>query len=200
MPPKTPERVFGGMAEQKNRPQKQRNARGLAAPGVVGTILPSDLAIPCWVAPLQSPTPFRQTTSSVTSKTCFGAELPSAREVQNRHKRLPGLAAENRHQAPTGSKPERSTLSRSTNRNRWYNRSLTPTHHQPTVGFEALRECRFSSAARHCGTPRMRNRSVSTSITLSAVKLRPSSSATHSRVYSSTIESHFNGRPLVVRS
>lgn len=137
------------MAEQKNRPQKQRNARGVAAPGVAGTILPSDLVIPCWVAPLQSPTPFRQATYSVASKTCFGAELPSARKVQNRHKRLPGLRVENRHQAPTGSVQERRELSRSTNRNPWYNRSLTPTHSQPTVGFEALRECRFSSAARH---------------------------------------------------
>ena len=137
------------MAEQKNRPQKQRNARGMVAAGVVGTILPSDLAIPRWVAPLQSPAPFHQATYSLASTTCFGAELPSAREVQNRHKRLPGLAVENRHQAPTGSVQETSELSRSTNRNPWYNRSLTPAHYQTTVGFEALRECRFSSAARH---------------------------------------------------
>ena len=31
---------------------------------------------------------------------------------------------------------ETSELSRSTNRNPWYNRSLTPAHNQPTVGFE----------------------------------------------------------------
>ncbi len=140
------------MAEQKNRPQKQRNARGMVPPGVVGMILPSDLAIPCWVAPLQSPTPFRQATYSVASKTRVVAELPSTREAQNRHKRLPGLAVENRHQAPTGSVQKTSELSRSKNQNAWYNASLTPAQSQPTVGFEALRECRSSSAARHDGS------------------------------------------------
>ena len=97
------ERVFVGMAEQKNRPRKQSNARGMVAAGVAGTILPSGLAIPHWVAPLQSPTPFRQAAYSVARKTHFGEELPSAREVQNRHKRLPGQEIENRHEAPTGS-------------------------------------------------------------------------------------------------
>ncbi len=128
-PPKAPERVFRGMAEQKNRPQKQRNARGLEAAGAVGTILPSDLAIPCRVAPLQSPTPFHQATSSVAWKSRFSAEFPLAREIQNRHKRLPGPAVENRHQAPTGSLHHASAICRSTNRNPWYN-----THsHSPII-------------------------------------------------------------------
>lgn len=136
------------MAEQKNRPQRQTNARGMTAPGVVGTILPPDLAIPCWVAPLQSPTPFHQATYSVASISRLGAKWPSAPKVQNRHKRLPGLAVENRHQAPAGSVQETRGLSRAKYRNRWYNRSLTPAQNQTTVGFEALRECRFSGAAR----------------------------------------------------
>src|SRR5271157_4773720 len=78
------------MAEQKNSSQKQRNARSAGASGVAGTILPSDLVIPCWVAPLQSPTPFHQAKYSLARRLNLGANLPSAPEIQNRHKRLPG--------------------------------------------------------------------------------------------------------------
>jgi hypothetical protein len=59
------ERVFAGMAEQKNRPPAEKKRPKRSASGVTGTILPPDLAIPRWVAPLQSPTPFRQATSIV---------------------------------------------------------------------------------------------------------------------------------------
>ena len=69
------EKVFEGMAEQKNSSQKQRNARSVGASGVAGTILPSDLVIPCWVAPLQSPTPFHQATYSVARKLNLGANI-----------------------------------------------------------------------------------------------------------------------------
>jgi len=50
------------------------------------------------------------------------------------------------------------------------------------------------------GTPHTANSSANTSITLSAMMPRPTSSARHSRVYSSTIVSHFSGRPSRVRS
>lgn len=50
------------------------------------------------------------------------------------------------------------------------------------------------------GTPRMANSSASASITSSLVMLRSTFKARHSRVYPSTIDSHFKGLPLVVRS
>ena len=104
------EKVFEGMAEQKNSSQKQSTARSTLASGVAGTILPSDLAIPCWVAPLQSPTPFRQAKYSVARKLNLGTNLPSASEIQNRHKRLPGPAFENRHKRLPGRRRETSEL------------------------------------------------------------------------------------------
>ena len=50
----------------------KRNARGVAGSGATGTILPPDLAIPCWGAPLQSPTPFHQAKDSVARIVDFG--------------------------------------------------------------------------------------------------------------------------------
>jgi len=50
------------------------------------------------------------------------------------------------------------------------------------------------------GTPRVMKRFSKMSSTLSAVMLRSTSRAKHSRVYSSVISSHFSGRPAVVRS
>ncbi len=46
----------------------------------------------------------------------------------------------------------------------------------------------------------MRNKFVSTSTIRSALMLRSTSKAKHSRVYSSVIANHFNGRPAAVRS
>jgi hypothetical protein len=98
------------MAEQKNSSQKQRDARSAGASGVTGTILPSDLAIPCWVAPLQSPTPFRQAKYSVARTSNLGADLPPPSEIQNRHKRLPALARQNRHKRLPGRRRETNEL------------------------------------------------------------------------------------------
>src|SRR5271157_2334755 len=113
-PRKTPheEKVLEGMAEQKNssHSQKQRNARSACASGIAGTILPSDLVIPCWVAPLQSPTPFHQAKYSLARRLNLGANLPSAPEIQNRHKRLPGLPPQNRHKRLPGRRRETSEL------------------------------------------------------------------------------------------
>lgn len=50
------------------------------------------------------------------------------------------------------------------------------------------------------GTPRIANNFASTSITSSLVMLRSTFSTKHSRVYSSTRDSHFIRLPLVVRS
>ena len=50
------------------------------------------------------------------------------------------------------------------------------------------------------GTPYIMNSSANRLITSSLVMLRETSSAMQRRVYSSTIESHFNECPLVVRS
>jgi hypothetical protein len=50
------------------------------------------------------------------------------------------------------------------------------------------------------GTPRIANSSASVSITSSLVMLRSTLRHKHSRVNSSTIESHFSVLPLVVRS
>jgi hypothetical protein len=94
------------MAEQKNNPRQQRNARSANASGVTGIILPSDLAIPCWVAPLQSPTPFHQARYSVARKMNLRADLPAAAAIQNRRKRLPGLATQNRHKRLPGRRRE----------------------------------------------------------------------------------------------
>jgi hypothetical protein len=94
------------MAEQKNSSRKRRNARGHAASGVGGTILPPDLAIPCWVAPLQSPTPFRQAKQSVARKWNLGADLLPSSGTQNRHKRPPGQMLENRHKRLPGRRRE----------------------------------------------------------------------------------------------
>ena len=56
------------------------SARSFSRPG---------MAIPCWVAPLQSPTPFHQATIyHNSSRYCL---------IQNRQKRLPGRSIENRH-------------------------------------------------------------------------------------------------------
>jgi hypothetical protein len=53
-----------------------------------------DLAIPRWVAPLQSPTPFHQATFHHNSSR-YGL-------IQNRQKRLPGRSIENRHKRLPG--------------------------------------------------------------------------------------------------
>src|SRR5271166_220815 len=100
------EKVLEGMAEQKNSSQKQSTARSMVASGGAGTILPSGLVIPCWVAPLQSPTPFHQAKYSVARTLNLGAKLPSASEIQNRHKRLPGPAPQNRHKRLPGRRRE----------------------------------------------------------------------------------------------
>ena len=47
----------------------------------------------------------------------------------------------------------------------------------------------------HFGTPRIANSSASVSITSSLVMLRSTFKAKHSRVYSSTIDSHFSWLP-----
>src|SRR3954452_21856150 len=52
----------------------------------------------------------------------------------------------------------------------------------------------------HRGTPRIANSSASVSITSSLVILRATFKARHSRVCSSTIDSHFSVVPLDVRS
>ncbi len=52
-------------------------------------------------------------------------------------------------------------------------------------------------AADVLGTPRVRNKFVSTSTIRSALMLRSTSKAKHSRVYSSVIANHFNGRPAL---
>jgi hypothetical protein len=52
----------------------------------------------------------------------------------------------------------------------------------------------------HCGTPRIANSSASVSITSSLVMLRSTFNAKHSRVCSSTIDSHLSWLPLVVWS
>src|SRR5690606_39123242 len=52
----------------------------------------------------------------------------------------------------------------------------------------------------HRGTPRIANSSASVSITSSLVMLRPTFRHRHSRVYSSTIDSHLSALPEVVRS
>src|SRR5208283_5441837 len=98
------------MAEQKNSSQKQSNARSANASGVTGPILPSDLAIPCWVAPLQSPTPFHQARYSVARKLNLGADLSAAVGIQNRHKRLPGPTTQNRHKRLPGRRRETNEL------------------------------------------------------------------------------------------
>src|SRR5271157_2438624 len=109
------------MADQANSSQEQKNARSAVASGVAGTILPSDLAIPCWVAPLQSPTPFRQARYSVARNMNLGANASRAFEIQNRHKRLPGRAAPKPTQAPTGPGGKNRRDSHTENRNPWYN-------------------------------------------------------------------------------
>jgi hypothetical protein len=117
------------MAEQKNSPQKRKNARSAFATGVTGTILPSDLAIPCWVAPLQSPTPFHQAEYSVARKMNLGDNATRALEIQNRHKRLPGPASQNRHKRLPARCEQTRTISASENRNLWYN----SYRYQPTI-------------------------------------------------------------------
>jgi hypothetical protein len=104
------EGVLGGMAEQKNSSRKRRNARGTSASGARGTILPSDLAIPCRVAPLQSPTPFHQAKYSVVRKLDPGARFLLALRIQNRQKRLPGLPWQNRHKRLPGRRRETNEL------------------------------------------------------------------------------------------
>lgn len=91
------EGVFGGMAGQKNGCRKKRNARSTWASGAAGTILPPGLAIPCWVAPLQSPTPFRQAKDSIPHIAALDAALLPAALIENRHKRLSAPREQNRH-------------------------------------------------------------------------------------------------------
>jgi hypothetical protein len=55
-------------------------------------------------------------------------------------------------------------------------------------------------AAMHFGTPRIARSPASVSITSSLVMLRSTFKARHSRVYTSTIDSHFSGLPAVVQS
>ena len=127
------------MAEQKNSPHEQTNAQSAVASGVAGTILPSDLAIPCWVAPLQSPTPFRQAKYSLARKMNLGAKVPRAFESQNRHKRLPGQASQNRRRRL----PDRGKKN-----------DGIPTRKTGTLGIIVIvtrpqsTHCRFSSATR----------------------------------------------------
>lgn len=53
------DRVFGGMTGQKNGFGKGASEAGVAS-GVAGPFSRPGLAIPCGVAPQQSPAPFRQ--------------------------------------------------------------------------------------------------------------------------------------------
>lgn len=89
--------VFGGMAGQKNSRHQKRNARSIWASGARGAILPPGLAIPCWVAPLQSPTPFRQAEDSIPHIAALDEPLLPVAGIENRHKRLSGPREQNRH-------------------------------------------------------------------------------------------------------
>ena len=87
--------VLGGMAGKRMVVGK-KNARRDWASGVAGIILPPGLAIPCWVAPLQSPTPFRQAQVSVARIVAPGKKFLPRPRRENRHKRLPGRLIQNR--------------------------------------------------------------------------------------------------------
>ena len=95
-----------GMAEQKNSCWRKRDARNASASGVAGTILPPGLAIPCWVAPLQSPTPFHQAKDSIARNSQSGADCAQGVDSQNRQKRLPGPSLQNRQKRLSARWPE----------------------------------------------------------------------------------------------
>jgi hypothetical protein len=92
-------------------------------------------AIPCWVAPQQSPTPFRQATVILPYLSAVGRKLPLAEPSKIDTKRLPGRASkidtkrlpgpcvENRHKAPTGSVPGGGEINPIHNRHQCYNRA-----------------------------------------------------------------------------
>jgi len=74
----------------------------MVASGGAGTILPSDLAIPCWVAPLQSPTPFHQAKYSVARKSNLGVRFKPGVRNSKSTQAPTGPAARKPTQAPTG--------------------------------------------------------------------------------------------------
>src|SRR5262249_10681943 len=75
-------------------------------------------------------------------------------------------------------------------------RVLAPVHSSQRRSTRAMNSGPLSLRRRR-GTPRTTD-SATTSRTFSAVMLRATISTKHSRVYSFTIASHFNDRPLVV--
>ena len=134
------------MAEQKNSPHEQTNARSAVASGVAGTILPSDLAIPCWVAPRQSPTPFRQAKYSLARKMNLGAKVPCVRKLKSTQAPT-GSSVPKSTQAPTGSRQEKRRDSHSENRNAWYNSDRYPPTINPLSVFSAARLSIFNCCA-----------------------------------------------------
>jgi len=69
------ERVFGGMAGKRMVAGRNRAPKALPPRAPTGTILPPDLVIPRWVAPLQSPTPFHQAKDSLARIVARGADF-----------------------------------------------------------------------------------------------------------------------------
>jgi hypothetical protein len=72
------EKVFSGIAGQKNK--KEAQDRDVLGPA--GLFSRPDLAIPRWVAPQQSPTPFRQATLSLSKNAALktgGISKPAKR-------------------------------------------------------------------------------------------------------------------------
>ena len=67
--------VFGGMAGKRIVDQRNETPEALPPRAFAGTILPPDLAIPCWVAPLQSPTPYHQAKPSIAPNLEPGARF-----------------------------------------------------------------------------------------------------------------------------
>jgi hypothetical protein len=68
------EGVFGGITGQMNDVEKSKPRPRAAAEALAGSFTRPDLAIPCWVAPLQSPTPFHQAKHSVAQVVDLGAD------------------------------------------------------------------------------------------------------------------------------